>query len=72
MYNIEDLPNETFEPPCTPRGRMRDKINYLTIELQYAIKNKLINQLKGLVKNAYDIAPTDLELLICHGELILK
>ena len=32
MFSLNDLPQETFEPPTTPRGIMREKINYLTID----------------------------------------
>ena len=72
MFNLDDLPRETYEPPSTPKGRLRQKINYLTIDFQYALKNKLINKLKVLIDQAYEIAPTELENLICHGELILR
>ena len=48
-FNVNDLPQETFEPPPTPKGRLREQINYLTIDLQYAIKNKLIKDLEKLV-----------------------
>ena len=44
----------------------------MTIDFNYAIKNKLINKLKLLIPQAYDLAPTELENLICHGELILR
>ena len=72
MFNLTDLPVETYEPPPTPKGRLRQKINYLTIDFQYAIKHQLINKLKVLINQAYEIAPTELENLICHAELILR
>ena len=72
MYAESDLPPETFEPPTTPKGRLRAQINRLTVDLKHAIKNKLIFKIKGLLELAYDIGPTELEDLICHGELILK
>ena len=49
MFDINDLPRETFEPPSTPKGNLRNKINYLTIELKYACKNKLIPKLRPLI-----------------------
>lgn len=32
MFNLNDLPPEIYEPPPTPKGKLRQKINYLTIE----------------------------------------
>ena len=50
MFDFNDLPKETFEPPVTPKGNLRNKINYLTIELKHACKNKIIVKLKPLIK----------------------
>jgi hypothetical protein len=72
MFNVDDLPPETYEPPATPNGRMRDMVNYLTIDMQYAIKNKLVKKLRDLIPKALQMAPDELELLICHGELVLQ
>ena len=33
MFALGDLPVETFEPPPTPKGKLREQINFLTIEL---------------------------------------
>lgn len=66
-----DLPQETFEPPSTPKGNLRNKINYLTIELKYACKNKLIPKLRPLLAQAEATAPTELQQLICQAELVL-
>mmetsp|Transcript_8703 Transcript_8703/g.13489 ORF Transcript_8703/g.13489 Transcript_8703/m.13489 type:complete len:121 (+) Transcript_8703:79-441(+) len=71
-FTVHDLPDETFEPPSTPKGKLRNQISFMTIELNYAIKNKLINRLNILLKQAYFLAPSELEPLICHAELIIK
>ena len=71
-YKPSDLPAETFEPPPTPKGKLRSQINKLTVDFQHAIKHKLINKLRNLLKKAYDIAPSELENMICHAELIIK
>ena len=69
---VSDLPEETFEPPSTPKGKLRAQINRLTVDFQYAIKHKLINRLRNLLKKAYDIAPSETEHLICHAEMIIR
>ena len=71
MFDFNDLPKETFEPPVTPKGNLRNKINYLTIELKHACKNKIIVKLKPLIKQAKTVASSELEGLICHAELVL-
>ena len=31
-YSVLDLPRETYEPPSTPKGKLRSQINRLTID----------------------------------------
>jgi len=72
MFHTNQLPSETYEPPPSPKGRLREEINFLTIDLQYHIKNKILKKLPLLIEKAYMTAPSELEVLICHAELLLK
>lgn len=71
-FNPHDLPPENIEPPGTPKGRLRNKINYLVTDFKHAIKFKLTDRLENLLHQAYDLAPGELEHLICHAELIIR
>ena len=71
-FNLSQLPPETYEPPSTPKGSLRQDINFLTAELQYEIKHKHINKIQVLLQKAYDVAPGELENIICQGELVIK
>ena len=71
-FNISQLPKETYEPPPTPKGSLRQDINFLTAEMQYEIKHKHVSKLEVLLKTAYEIAPGELENIICQAELVIK
>ena len=66
------MPPETYEPPATPKGKLRQEINGLVGEFKWAIKHKQVNRLLVLIRHAKDLAPGELEILICHAELIVK
>jgi hypothetical protein len=66
------LPKETYEPPPTPKGSLRQDINFLTAEMQYEIKHKHASKLQVLLTKAYEIAPGELEAIICEAELVIK
>ena len=51
-FRIEDLPPETFEPPPSPRGELRQQINNLTADIHIAIRNKHYQKLQKLIKLA--------------------
>jgi hypothetical protein len=41
-------------------------------EFKYCLKHKLVNRLEVLIRQAKDLAPGELELMICHAELVVK
>ena len=40
--------------------------------MQYEIKHKHVSKLQVLLKKAYEIAPGELESIICEAELVIK
>ena len=66
------IKRETYEPHVTPRDDVRDPYLQLQKDLKRAIQHKRIEELESLVPQAIDKYPMELELLICHGELIIK
>ena len=65
MFAVEDLPAETFEPPPSPRGQLRQQINNLTADINVAIRKKHFKKLDKLVRTALDTAPTEMDYIIC-------
>lgn len=71
-FSIDDLPPETFEPPPSPRGQLRTDINNLTNEMNSAIRRKQYQKLPLLIKRAIELAPTEMEYVICSAQLMLQ
>ena len=71
-FSLNQIPPETYEPPATPKGKLRLEINHLVGEFKYCIKHKLINRLCVLIRQAKDLAAGELEIMICHAELVVK
>lgn len=69
-FRVDDLPPETFEPPASPKGGLRVRINYLAVKIQKSIDaihagKKKYKKLAKLVQKALKMAPSELEYLIC-------